>query len=81
MKNAEITKRVLTGDPGAPLDVVLLNAGAAIHLAGLAASIGEGVHAARSAVESGRAWTAMTTFVEYTRAINPPQAHPARRKS
>ncbi len=33
VRNAEITRRVLTGTPGAPLDVVLLNAGAAIYLA------------------------------------------------
>jgi anthranilate phosphoribosyltransferase len=67
-KNAEITKRILAGEPGARLDIVLLNAGAAIHLAGRAGSIGEGVQAARVAVESGRAWKTMVGFVEYTRA-------------
>jgi anthranilate phosphoribosyltransferase len=70
-KNAEITKRILAGEPGAPLDIVLLNAGAAIHLAGRAGSIGEGVQAARAAVENGKAWKAMIGFVEYTRAATP----------
>jgi anthranilate phosphoribosyltransferase len=68
VKNAGITRRVLSGEAGAPLDVVLLNAGAAIHLAGLATSIHEGVSMAREAVDSGRAWEKMTAFVEFTRA-------------
>lgn len=76
-KNAEITKRILTGEPGAPLDIVLLNAGTAIHLAGRANSIAEGVQAARAAVDSGRAWKTMVAFVEYTRATTP-QRRPIR---
>ena len=74
VKNAEITKRVLAGEPGAPLDIVLLNAGAAIHLAGRAASIADGVEAARAAVDSGRAWKTMVAFVEYTQAVARPRA-------
>lgn len=70
-KNAEITKRILTGEPGGPLDIVLLNAGTAIHLAGSAGSIAEGVNAARAAVDSGRAWKTMLAFVEYTSATTP----------
>ena len=68
VKNAGITRRVLSGEQGAPLDVVLLNAGAAVHLAGLAASIQDGVTMAREAVDSGRAWEKMTAFVEFTQA-------------
>jgi anthranilate phosphoribosyltransferase len=67
-KNAEITRRVLAGEPGAPMDVVLLNAGAAIFLADLAGSMREGVEVAREAVKSGKAWEKMTAFVEFTQA-------------
>lgn len=77
-KNAEITKRVLAGEPGAPLDIVLLNAGAAVYLAGLAGSIAAGVEAARAAVESGRAMEKMVAFVEYTRSATWSRGTPKR---
>jgi anthranilate phosphoribosyltransferase len=67
LRNAEITKRVLSGESGAAQDIVLLNAGAAVYLAGKAASIGEGVETARAALESGRAWETMVRFVDYTK--------------
>ncbi len=48
-------RSVLDGRPGPALDVVSLNAGAAIYVAGLAASIAEGISHARAAVFDGRA--------------------------
>ena len=66
-RNAVMAKRVLSGEPGAALDVVLANAGAAIYLSGLASSIAEGVEQARTAVHSGRAWDTMTNYVEFTK--------------
>ena len=54
-QNARMLERVLDGEPGADLDIVLLNAGAAIWVAGKAASLQDGVEAARTAVESGAA--------------------------
>lgn len=68
VRNAEITRRVLTGTPGAPLDVVLLNAGAAIYLARKTDTIAEGVELARESVSSGRAWDKMAAFVDFTRS-------------
>ncbi len=69
VRNAEVTKRVLSGEPGGPLEVVLLNAGAVIHLSGKADTITEGVRMVREAVDSGRAWKTMTAFVGFTKAI------------
>jgi len=54
-ENAAIARRVLGGEAGPARDIVLLNAGAALHVAGLAGSIGEGVAAATAAVDDGRA--------------------------
>jgi anthranilate phosphoribosyltransferase len=65
-RNVEITRRVLAGEPGPPLDIVLLNAGAAIYLAGVAADITEGIEKAREAVLAGKAWDKMAAFVECT---------------
>lgn len=66
IKNASVTRRVLAGEPGAPLDVALLNAGAGIYVAGAAESIHEGIEKARESVRSGRALEVLNRFVEFT---------------
>ena len=53
--NAAIAGRIFDGEPGAFRDLVLLNAGLRIWLAERAASIGEGIDAARASVDSGAA--------------------------
>ena len=53
--NAGITLAVLKGEEGAPRDMVLLNAGAAIHAAGKAADLAGGVALAAEAIDSGAA--------------------------
>jgi anthranilate phosphoribosyltransferase len=54
-ENAVIAGQVLAGEPGPARDIVLLNAGAALHVAGLTPSIAEGVEVAAAAVDDGRA--------------------------
>ncbi|MDQ7958183.1 MAG: anthranilate phosphoribosyltransferase [Pseudomonadota bacterium] len=46
---------VLDGEPGAPRDIVLLNAGATLYAANVADSIGIGIEKAREAIDSGAA--------------------------
>jgi anthranilate phosphoribosyltransferase len=53
--NARIVRGVLEGMPGSPRDVVLLNAGAALLVAGRTTSVREGMKAAAEAIDSGRA--------------------------
>ena len=53
--NAEIARRILAGDRGAARDIVLLNAGAGLFLAGRAASVREGITCAAAAIDDGRA--------------------------
>ncbi|MCA1587721.1 MAG: hypothetical protein LC744_03380 [Chloroflexi bacterium] len=53
--NAAITRSVLGGEPGPARDVVLLNAGAALLVAGRVPSVAEGVELAAEAIDSGRA--------------------------
>src|SRR5690606_5052818 len=57
--NAAIVRAVLDGQRGPARDVVLLNAGAALLVAGRAASLAEGVHAAAAAVDGGLARTTL----------------------
>ena len=53
--NSAIAISVLGGEPGPARDVVLLNAGAALFVGGLATDVAEGVRLAADAVDSGRA--------------------------
>lgn len=54
-ENAELLLSVLSGETSPHLDVVLLNAGAAIYAAGRSKDIQEGIALARKSVESGEA--------------------------
>jgi anthranilate phosphoribosyltransferase len=53
--NAVIARAVLSGQRGAPRDIVLLNAAASLLIAGKAATIPEGLVMAAEAIDSGRA--------------------------
>lgn len=53
--NAGALRRMLDGAAGAYRDTVLLNAGAGLVVAGTVATLAEGVDAARSSIDSGRA--------------------------
>ena len=61
---------VLDNQPGPALDIVLLNAGAAIYVAGVAESLQQGVNQARVAVESGAAKAKLRQLVEFTNQEN-----------
>ena len=66
-ENAEITKAILKGDEKGPKrQAVCLNAGAALYIAGKAASIEEGVKLAESLIDSGAALKKLEEFVEET---------------
>ena len=68
-RNAEITRAVLAGERGAERDLALLNAGAAIYVAGRADSLQEGVGAAAAAVDGGAAQAALERLVQRTREL------------
>lgn len=57
--NAAITRSVLGGETGPRRDVVLLNAAAALRVAGAVASMQEGLQAAAAAIDSGAALRAL----------------------
>lgn len=62
-ENAGIIERVLDGERGAPRDVVLLNAGAALFIAGEAQSIEAGMRRAAQALDSGAARRTLARLV------------------
>ena len=59
----------LDGQPGLPQDIVALNAGAALYVAGVAPTIGEGVVLARDTIRSGAARARLDAFVSATRNL------------
>jgi anthranilate phosphoribosyltransferase len=65
--NARIITSVLDNQPGAPRDVVILNAGAALFVAGEAASMKEGMGRAAEAIASGAARETLARLVALSR--------------
>jgi anthranilate phosphoribosyltransferase len=67
--NAATTRAILEGEDGPRRDLALLNAGAAVYAGGLAATLAEGVEAARVAVDSGAALRTTETYLELSRQL------------
>lgn len=63
-ENAQITRDILAGKPGPKRDAVLLNAGAAIYMAGAADSIQAGIDLAKKMIDSGKAAAQLDKFAE-----------------
>ncbi len=64
--NAAIGRAVLDGEAGARRDVVLANAGAAIYVSGIAATLRAGVDVARASIDSGAAMRKLDELVAVT---------------
>jgi anthranilate phosphoribosyltransferase len=65
-QSREILMSVLDNQAGPPLDIVLLNAAAAIYVSGMAASLEQGLKKARVAVKSGAAKAKLCGLVEFS---------------
>ena len=66
--NAAIIRDVLDGRTGPHRDVVALNAGAALFIAGRTTSVAEGIRAATAAIDSGAARDTLAAMVRHSRA-------------
>ncbi len=69
--NARILWRILEGRPGPERDIVLVNASAALVVAGLAEDFPAGVDLARQAIDSGAALRTLSALVDFTRQHRP----------
>ncbi|MGN1318403.1 MAG: anthranilate phosphoribosyltransferase [Lachnospirales bacterium] len=65
-ENAEITLSILKGEKSPKRDIVLMNAGAAIYVAGIAESLAEGIKLAEESIDSGKALSKLNELVEFT---------------
>jgi len=72
VETAEESKAMLLGvldnQPGAPRDIVILNAGAALYAANVTESIEAGIAKAQAAIESGAAKTKLNDLIAATKA-------------
>lgn len=68
-QSIQMLRAVLDNDPGPALDIVALNAGAALYVAGVASDIGDGLARARAAIANGSARQRLQQYVETTRAL------------
>ena len=69
--NARTIEGVLEGNPGPARDVVLLNAGAALFIAGRAATVKDGIAQAAAAIDRGAARTTLSTLIAVSTADLP----------
>jgi anthranilate phosphoribosyltransferase len=60
---------VLANEPGAPRDVVILNAAAALYVSGVAPSLWDGVALARDSIATGAARAKLDQLVTFTRGL------------
>lgn len=67
--NADLARRVLGGQKGARRDIVLLNAAAALVVAGEAADLGAGVVMAASVIDSGKAAERLDRLVAVSQRV------------
>jgi anthranilate phosphoribosyltransferase len=68
-QNAAVVESVLAGTPGPARDVVVLNAAAAIWLAGRAETLADGIPVAEESIDSGAARERLAAFVATTRRL------------
>jgi anthranilate phosphoribosyltransferase len=63
--NAAILNAVISGNEGAPLDMVLLNSAFAIYCSGIASDLDEGLEKAKESIFSGKAAKKLESFISY----------------
>ncbi|HEX4328214.1 MAG TPA: anthranilate phosphoribosyltransferase, partial [Burkholderiales bacterium] len=69
-ESREMLLSALSNQPGAPRDIVAINAGAAIYAAGKAANLEEGVEKAFGLLKSGAARAKLDEFIQFTKKVS-----------
>lgn len=65
-KNAAIIRGLFSGDTGAKRDILLLNSGAALYIAGKANTLPDGIQLAKDIIDGGVAMERLNAFVAFT---------------
>jgi anthranilate phosphoribosyltransferase len=75
-ESARIARAILDGQPGPARDVVLLNAGAALEVAGAASDLDEGLATAAASIDRGNAAETLERWVAVSNAAAGPVSDP-----
>ena len=65
-ENAAIIRAIFAGEAGPRRDIVVMNAAAAIYVAGRAANLREGAELAAASIDSGAAGEKLDALIEFT---------------
>lgn len=68
-ESLHLIRNALSGKPGSAADILALNAGAAIYVAGQVSSMVEGVKQAQNILNSGKAWTVWQQLAELSQQM------------
>jgi anthranilate phosphoribosyltransferase len=68
-ENASISRRVLDGEVGPRRDITVLNAAAALSVAGRAADLAEGIRQSQESIDSGAARSTLERWIEFCKAV------------
>jgi len=68
-ESLRVIRSVFNNEPGPALDIVLLNAGAAIYVSGIAQSIDEGIEMAQDAIGSGLAGEKLKDLISFSECV------------
>ena len=68
-ENAEIIRQIFAGETGPKRDIVVLNSGAALYVAGFARTMREGIVLAAEAIDSGAAARKLADYVTVSHAL------------
>jgi anthranilate phosphoribosyltransferase len=68
-QSLDVVRSVLDNVPGPARDIVALNAGAAIYVAGVAATLEQGIHKALEVIASGAAQEKFMALIEFTQKL------------
>jgi len=77
-QNAALLKNVFSGEAGPYRDIVVLNAAAALQVAGLASTLREGITQAAAAIDSGATRRTLAALVEFGASVSTSTATGAR---
>ncbi len=70
LASLKLIKQAFAGQAGAPLDMLLLNAGAAIYCADLAVDLAAGIEQAKRVINSGSAQRKLDDLIHLTQGFN-----------
>jgi anthranilate phosphoribosyltransferase len=68
-ESAKVIRGVLAGDPGPSRDIVVMNAGATLFVAGISDTLNECMSISENSIDSGKAMKSLNEHVKFSNAM------------